>query len=61
MKKTAFPDFIEIDLMKYEDNGNKIYILLFNNAQIDILMILMHYMYNKLFISFEQIVKCDKL
>ena len=28
MKKTAFPDFIEINLMKYEDNGNKIYILL---------------------------------
>ena len=68
MKKTAFPNFIEINLMKYEDNGNKIYILLilyllyiiknnrikniindvnnailFNNAQIDILMILMHY------------------
>ena len=45
--------------MKYEDNGNKIYILLFNNAQIDILMILMHYMYNKLFISFEQIDDFD--
>ena len=63
MKKTAFPDFIEINLMKYEDNGNKIYILLilllFNNAQIDILMILMHYMYNKLFISFEQIDDFD--